>query len=84
METATQFKVRVAALVNLEDVRDEMTLAEIGVDSLNIVELILAAEELFNRSVDPTQLEMSGFTTVGDFISMIEHSPATANSVAAR
>lgn len=76
LDTMAQFRARIAALVTLDEIRDDMTLAEIGIDSLNIVELLLSAEELFHVSVDPAALELNGFTTVGDFIVQVSRNAA--------
>jgi acyl carrier protein len=41
----------------------DASLAELGVDSLNVVELIVFCEQLYG-SFDPSRIEMSAFTTL--------------------
>jgi acyl carrier protein len=39
------------ALLDLADVREDMTLADLGIDSLGVVECIFAIEEAFDISI---------------------------------
>jgi acyl carrier protein len=48
----------------------EMTLAEAGVDSLDLVELSMAYED--EHGIDIPERDMDGLKTVGDLVSYIE------------
>jgi acyl carrier protein len=43
----------------------DQSLSELGVDSLNVVELIVFCEQLYG-AFDPERIEMSAFTTLAD------------------
>ncbi len=57
--------------VELEQVtKDADILADLGADSLDVVELIMALEEAFDISVDDAQAQK--MKTVGDIVAYIE------------
>jgi acyl carrier protein len=56
----------VAKILNVEKVDPEIGLAELGIDSLKVVELILVCDQLYGKSIDPAQLEINQFTTLRD------------------
>ena len=59
-------KVTVEAL-RAESVDPNVPLAEIGIDSLNIVEVIIACEEIYNEfQIDPSKLEFDEMTSLRD------------------
>ena len=64
------------AVLEVEDVSEEMTLESLGIDSLGLVESIFAIEEEFDISVpfnanDPTEGEFD-ISTVASIISGVE------------
>jgi acyl carrier protein len=64
------------AMLPLAEVRPEMTLADLGIDSLGIVESIFAIEEAFDVAVpfNANAPEDSGFdiSSVGSIIAAVE------------
>ncbi|EYD76633.1 Acyl carrier protein [Rubellimicrobium mesophilum DSM 19309] len=64
------------ALLDPSDVREDMTLADVGIDSLGVVESIYAIEEAFDLTVpfnanDPQASEFD-ISTVGSIIQAVE------------
>ncbi len=55
---------QVATMLNKEAVDPDATLSEIGIDSLNVVELILICEQLYPNMVDPQSLSFDEYTTL--------------------
>ena len=64
------------AVLDPSEVRDDMGLADLGIDSLGLVEAIFALEEAFDISVpfNANEPEKSGFdvSTVGAIIAEVE------------
>lgn len=64
------------AVLPPEDMRDEMGLADLGIDSLGLVEAIFAIEEAFDISVpfNANAPEQSGFdiSSVGAIVAAVE------------
>jgi acyl carrier protein len=54
----------VARIINVEDVDTDTGVGELGIDSLNVVELILVFEQLYQKPVDPDELHVDQFTTL--------------------
>ena len=64
------------ALLTPSDVREDMTLADLGIDSLGVVESIYAIEEAFDLSIpfnanDPRASEFD-ISSVGSIIQAVE------------
>ena len=64
------------ALLDSSDVREDMTLADLGIDSLGVVESIYAIEEAFDLTIpfnanDPQASEFD-ISTVGSIIGAVE------------
>ena len=59
-----------AAMISESEVRPESKLAELGVDSLDQVECVIAVEETFKIEVDPNRLWQ--LHTVQDVINAVE------------
>lgn len=59
-----ELKAQVAEMLNKEDVDADASLAELGVDSLNIVEVILIVEQLYPDVTDPDALTFDEHTTL--------------------
>lgn len=51
-------------LRNIDDVTKESTLSDIGIDSLNIIELILICEQKYPDVKNPESIEVDQFTTI--------------------
>lgn len=63
---AELIKVTAEAL-QLESVDPDVPLAEIGIDSLNIVEVIIACEEIYSDfQINPSALEFDEMTSLRD------------------
>jgi acyl carrier protein len=63
---AELMKVTAEAL-KVDTVDPNVPLPEIGIDSLNIVEVIIACEEIYRRfRIDPSQLEFDEMTSLAD------------------
>lgn len=65
-QTLPELKEQVAEMLNIEaaDVDVEAPLGELGVDSLNIVELILIVEQLYPNVTDPDALTFDEHTSL--------------------
>lgn len=59
-----ELTVQVAEMLSKEYVDPDNTLGEIGLDSLNIVELILICEQLYPNLMDPQALSFDEHTTL--------------------
>ncbi|MDP9045901.1 MAG: acyl carrier protein [Pseudomonadota bacterium] len=57
--------IEVAKILNVDNVETDVGIGELGIDSLNIVELIIFCEQLYG-SFDPEALELSQYTTLAD------------------
>jgi len=53
----------VAKILNVESVETHVGIGELGIDSLNVVELIVFCEQLYG-SVDPEALNITQYTTL--------------------
>ncbi len=65
------------AVLDVEDVRMDATLDELGIDSLGLVEAIFAIEEAFDISVpfnanDPSETDFD-ISSVAAIVSAVEH-----------
>ena len=64
------------AMVPMQSVEDDKTLAELGIDSMGVVETIFAIEEAFDVQVpfNANAPEQSGFdvSTVGSVVAAVE------------
>jgi len=59
-----QLMAEVAELLNKDEVPADVSMMELGVDSMNVVELIMICEEIYPDLVDPDSLEFDEFTTL--------------------
>ncbi|NVN09783.1 acyl carrier protein [Nguyenibacter vanlangensis] len=57
----------VARILNVDSVEPDVGLGELGVDSLVIVELLLACEQIYGGRVSPEDLNIDQYTTLSDF-----------------
>lgn len=61
------------AIVNQSDICDEDTLANLGIDSLKSVELIVALEDALHINFDDSDLDPSILTTVQSIINLVNN-----------
>lgn len=59
-------QVQIAQMLEKETVCPDTPLGELGIDSLNIVEVILICEQLYTDVTDPEALTFDEFTTLRD------------------
>ncbi|MCO7225533.1 acyl carrier protein [Pleionea sp. CnH1-48] len=70
-----ELKVQVAQMLNKDEVDGDTALAELGVDSLNIVEVILICEQLYPGVMNPENLVFDEHTTLKEMdAQLIENS----------
>ena len=70
MNQIEEIKKQLAVIVKVDAITDEMKLSELGLDSLDVVELLLQLEEQYDIHFD--DIDMSNFKTVGDLLASIE------------
>ena len=63
LNTLEHLKKEAAKILNIETVDTHVGLGELGIDSLNVVELIVYCEQLYG-SIDPEQLNITQYTTL--------------------
>ena len=63
LNTLELLKKEAAKILNIESVDTHVGLGELGIDSLNVVELIVYCEQLYG-SIDPEQLNIKQYTTL--------------------
>ncbi len=63
-QTLPSLQREVARVLNVESVGVDTGLAELGIDSLNVVELILLCEHIYGRPVDDSALTIDQYTTL--------------------
>lgn len=51
-------------ILKREQVDADTSLLDLGVDSMNIVELIMACEQIYAGGIDPDALELDEYTTL--------------------
>lgn len=54
----------VSSLLNVDSLDPDSTLLDLGVDSMNVVELIMICEQLYPEVVDPDSMEFDEYTTL--------------------
>lgn len=62
----TSLQTEVAQMLNKEQIDADTPLGELGVDSLNVVEVILICEQIYTDVSDPEALIFDEFTTLRD------------------
>jgi acyl carrier protein len=72
MSTLEELKKIIARIAHCsaDEISAETALKDIKADSLHWVQIIIAAEELFNIEIDMDK--MTEFTTIGDFVNYME------------
>lgn len=65
-----EIKTMFAERMNLEEVKDNQSLKDLGLDSLDVVEMCLDLEEKYG--IQFTTEELTSFKTVGDLFNSIE------------
>ena len=69
MDKLTEIKKRLAEAAHKDSVSEEMKLNELGLDSLDVVELLLKLEEEYGVRFD--DVDMSNLVTVKDLLDSI-------------
>ncbi len=69
MNKIEEIKQRLAEVAHKDSVSEEMKLTELGLDSLDVVELLLKLEEEYDVHFD--DVDMSNLVTVGDLLGAI-------------
>lgn len=64
MEKINKLCGSVAQMVGRDGVVPEATLAELGIDSLNVLELLSLCEQIYDRSGDLESLQFDEFTSL--------------------
>ncbi|MBA2674455.1 acyl carrier protein [Ramlibacter sp.] len=70
--------VEVARILNVETVDVDTPMGELGVDSLNVVELVLVCEQLYTGSVDPERLSIDQYTSLRELDAQLTEAAVTA------
>lgn len=63
-QTLPELQVQIAEMLSKEEVDVDAPLGELGVDSLNIVEVILIVEQLYPNVTDPDALTFDEHTSL--------------------
>ena len=61
-----ELQQQMADMLNKDKVDADTPLGELGIDSLNIVEVILISEQLYSNVMDPEALVFDEYTTLRD------------------
>lgn len=69
MDKVAEIRTRLAEAAHKDSVSDEMKLNELGLDSLDVVELLLKLEEEYDVHFD--DVDMSNLVTVKDLLNAI-------------
>lgn len=70
MDKLEEIKVKLAKAAHKEAIKDEDKLRELGLDSLDVVELLLQLEEEYGVHFD--DIDMAKLTTVKDLLEVIK------------
>lgn len=70
-KTISDLTVQVAQMLNKDEVDADTPIAELGVDSLNIVEVILICEQLYPGVMNPENLVFDEHTTLREMDSQL-------------
>ena len=69
----------VARILNVDIVDVDTPMGELGVDSLNVVELVLVCEQLYTGSVDPERLHIDQYTSLRELDSQLLEATVAAD-----
>lgn len=61
----------VSRVLDVDNVSEDTNFGELGIDSLNIVELLLACEKVYQTRFELQNLQIDQYTTIKDLDSMI-------------
>lgn len=75
INTLEMLRKETAKILNVETVDTHIGLGELGIDSLNVVELIVFCEQLYG-SIDPEQLNITQFTTLEQLDAQLQQQTA--------
>lgn len=77
LDTLVLLKKEVAKILNSEAVDVNVGIGELGIDSLNVVELMVFCEQLYG-AIEPERLNIGQYTTLQDLDSQLRTQAATA------
>ncbi|POA97048.1 acyl carrier protein [Chromobacterium sinusclupearum] len=77
LNTLETLRKETAKILNVETVDTNVGLGELGIDSLNVVELIVFCEQLYG-SIDPEQLNITQYTTLEQLDTQLQEQQQTA------
>ena len=77
LDTLVLLKKEVAKILNSEAVDVNVGIGELGIDSLNVVELMVFREQLYG-AIEPERLNIGQYTTLQDLDSQLRTQAATA------
>ncbi|POZ62806.1 acyl carrier protein [Chromobacterium alticapitis] len=77
LNTLETLRKETAKILNVESVEADVGLGELGIDSLNVVELIVFCEQLYG-SIDPEQLNITQYTTLQQLDAQLQEQQQTA------
>lgn len=69
MDKIEEIRKMFAERVNVDEIDDNLSLKELGLDSLDIVEMCLSLEERYSVTFETE--ELSGIKTVGDLFQVL-------------
>jgi acyl carrier protein len=70
--------IEVARILNVDSVDVDTPMGELGVDSLNVVELVLVCEQLYTGSVDPERLSIDQYTSLRELDTQLSEAATPA------
>jgi acyl carrier protein len=70
--------IEVARILNVDSVDVDTPMGELGVDSLNVVELVLVCEQLYSGSVDPERLSIDQYTSLRELDTQLSEAATPA------
>lgn len=75
----------IAGIVGLDTLNPDISLAELGVDSMKVVEIIMACEQIYEGAAGFEDLQIDQFTTIRGLHEQLEvlSGPGTARPQAA-
>ncbi|MEZ5920176.1 MAG: acyl carrier protein [Parvularculaceae bacterium] len=63
-ETLDLLSQEVAKILGQESIDPDISVSELGVDSLKVVELMLVCDQLYPNKIDPEKIEIDQSTTL--------------------
>ncbi|WP_340019610.1 phosphopantetheine-binding protein [Paenibacillus sp. FSL H3-0457] len=74
--TRTEIEIKLREILNslieVEEVNMSLKLNEVGVDSINLIKMLILVEEAFNIELTDEELISDSYTSLNDMVSFIE------------